>query len=74
MLNKIYFRNQVAILVKVNGNFVSHFYEFPINQDLVLDSNPLKEYGKSPMIEKLKFDLQFNEAVLEYSNHNKLSL
>jgi hypothetical protein len=38
----------------------------------VLDSNP-KEYGnKAPVIEKLKFDLQFNEAVLEYSNHNKL--
>jgi hypothetical protein len=52
MLNKIYFRNQVAILVKVNDrNFVSHFYEFPINQDLVLDSNPLKEYGnKAPRL------------------------
>ena len=24
-----------------------------------------------PTIEKLKFDLQFTEAVLEYSNHNK---
>jgi hypothetical protein len=72
-LNKIYFRNQVAVLVKVNDrNFVSRFYEFPMNQDLVLDSNPLKEYGnKPPAIEKLKFDLQFTEAVLEYSNHNK---
>jgi hypothetical protein len=37
-----------------------------------LDSNPLKEYGNKAPIEKLKFDLQFNEAVLEYSNHNKL--
>jgi hypothetical protein len=28
---------------------LSPFYEFPINQDLVLDSNPLKEYGnKAP--------------------------
>jgi hypothetical protein len=52
--------------------FCLHFYEFPINQDLVLDSNPLKEYGNKAPIEKLKFDLQFNEAVLEYSNHNKL--
>ena len=73
ILNKIYFRNQVAILLKVNDrNFVSRFYEFPINQDLVLDSNPLKEYGnKAPAIEKLKFDLQFTDAVLEYSNHNQ---
>jgi hypothetical protein len=66
MLNKIYFRNQVYTCKVNDRNFVSHFYEFPINQDLVLDSNPLKEYGNKATVEKLKFDLQFNEAVLEY--------
>jgi hypothetical protein len=73
MLDKIYFQNQVAILEKENDRtFVAHFYEFPMNQDLILDSDLLKEYGnKRPVIAKPRFDLQSNEAVLEYRNHNK---
>jgi hypothetical protein len=48
----------------------SHFYDFNKSR-FVLDSNPLKSMAIKPVIEKLKFDLQFNEAVLEYRNHNK---
>jgi hypothetical protein len=50
MLNKIYLKSG-RYTCKVNDRNFSHFYEFPINQDLVLDSNPLKEYGnKAPRL------------------------
>jgi hypothetical protein len=43
-----------------------------MNQDLILDSDLLKEYGnKLPVIAKPRFDLQSNEAVLEYRKKNK---
>jgi hypothetical protein len=72
-VDKVYFRNQVAILEKENDSiFVAHFYEAPTNQDLILDSDPLKEYGnKAPVIVESKFDLKRNEAVLEYRKKNK---
>ena len=72
-LDKVYFRNQVAILGKENDSvFVAHFYEAPTNQDIILDSNPLKEYGnKAPVIIKPKFDLKRNQAVLEYRKQNE---
>lgn len=72
-LNKVYFRNQAAILEKENDRiFVAHFYDAPTSQDLILDSDPLKEYGnKAPVIAKPKFDLQPTEAVLEYREQNE---
>ncbi|CAM2854400.1 hypothetical protein [Flavobacterium frigoris] len=72
-LDKVYFRNQVAILEKENDSvFVAHFYEAPTNQDIILDSNPLKEYGNAaPVIVKPKFDLKPNEAILQYKKKNK---
>ena len=37
-----------------------------------MDSDSLKEYGnKAPVIEKPKFDLKPNEALLEYKKNNK---
>ena len=72
-LEKIYFQNQTAVVVQVTSStFVAHFKEQNKNQDLILDSNPAKEYGnKAPVIEKSKFDLKPNEAVLEYKKNKK---
>ncbi|MFV8374182.1 hypothetical protein [Flavobacterium sp. LB1P71] len=72
-LGKIYFRNREMILKEVSKNtFVSHFYQKNINQDLILDSDSLKEYGnKAPVILKPKFDLKPNEALLEYTENKK---
>ena len=72
-LEKIYFQNQTAVVVQVTtSTFVAHFKEQDKNQDLILDSNPAKEYGnKAPIIAKSTFDLKSDEAVLEYKNNNK---
>ncbi|PKH66727.1 hypothetical protein CXF59_12455 [Flavobacterium sp. ALD4] len=72
-LNKVYFRNQVAVLEEENDRvFVARFYDVPTKQDLILDSDSLKEYGnKAPVIAKPKFDLQPTEAVLEYRKKNE---
>ena len=43
-LEKIYFQNQTAVVVQVTpSTFVAHFKEQNKNQDLILDSNPVKE-------------------------------
>jgi hypothetical protein len=72
-LKKIYFKNQEMTLKEVSKNiFVAHFYKKNINQDLILDSDSLKEYGnKAPVILKPKFDLNPNEALLEYTENDK---
>lgn len=72
-LKKIYFHNQTARVVKItNTTFVAHFKENNKKEDLILDLNPVKEYGnKAPVLEKSKFDLKNKEAVLEYKNDNK---
>ncbi|MBP6182367.1 hypothetical protein [Flavobacterium sp.] len=72
-LNKIYFRNSETNFEEVSKNtFVAHFYQKNINQDLILDNDSLKEYGnKAPVIIKPKFDLNPNEALLEYTENHK---
>ncbi|MFV8368837.1 hypothetical protein [Flavobacterium sp. LB2R40] len=73
-LKKIYFHNQESKVEEITRNtFVAHFYESNKQEDLILDSNLAKEYGnKAPVIQKSKFDLKRNEAVLEYKKENKL--
>ena len=72
-LEKIYFHNQESPVNEITKNtFVSHFYQRNKKEDLILDSNPAKEYGnKAPVIQKFKFDLKPNEAVLQYRQENK---
>jgi hypothetical protein len=71
-LQKAYFQNQEATFEQQNPTiFVAHFHQKP-KKDLVLDSDSKKEYGNTaPEISEEKFDLQPNEAVLEYSKDNK---
>ena len=73
-LEKIYFHNQESLVQEITKNvFVAHFYQSNKKEDLILDVNPAKEYGnKAPVIQKSKFDLKPNEAVLEYKHDNKI--
>ncbi|MFV8341606.1 hypothetical protein [Flavobacterium sp. XS2P39] len=72
-LVKIHFRNQVSSIEEVSKNrFLAHFYQKNKQQDLILDSDSLKEYGnKAPIIVKPEFDLKPNEALLEYMENDK---
>ncbi|MGO4905374.1 hypothetical protein [Flavobacterium sp. W20_MBD1_R3] len=72
-LEKIYFHNQESVVKEIAKNtFVAHFSQDNTKEDLIMDSNPSKEYGnKAPVIQKSKFDLQRNEAILEYTKESK---
>lgn len=72
-LEKIYFHNQESSVEEITKNtFVAHFYQSNTKEDIIMDSNPAKEYGnKAPVIQKSKFDLKSNEAILEYKKDNK---
>ena len=71
-LEKIYFHNQESSAEEITkSTVVAHFYQRNKKEDLILDSNPEKEYGnKAPVIQKSKFDLKPNEAILEYKKDN----
>ena len=72
-LEKIYFHNQESPVQEITPkDFKSSFLQSNKKEDLIMDKNPAKEYGnKAPVIEKSKFDLKPNEAVLEYKQDNK---
>lgn len=72
-LEKIYFHNQESPVQEITPkDFKSTFLQSNKKEDLIMDKNPAKEYGnRAPVIEKSKFDLKPNEAVLEYKQDNK---
>ena len=72
-LEKIYFHNQESLVKEITPkDFTAYFFQSSKKEDLILDSNPAKEYGnKAPVIQKSKFDLKSNEAVLQYKQDNK---
>ncbi|SHN53396.1 hypothetical protein SAMN05444395_101520 [Flavobacterium fryxellicola] len=72
-LEKIYFHNQEAPLEEITPkDFKASFLQSITKEDLIMDSNPAKEYGnKAPVLKKAIFDLNPNEAVLEYKQDNK---
>jgi hypothetical protein len=72
-LQKIYFQNQeLAIKGIVKNTFTAHFYKENKKEDFILHKDPSKEYGnKAPVLQKTKFDLKPNEAVLEYKKDDK---
>ena len=72
-LEKIYFHNQESPVQEITlKDFKSTFLQSNKKEDLIMDKNPAKEYGnRAPVIEKSKFDLKPNEAVLEYKQDNK---
>jgi len=72
-LEKIYFHNQEALVQEITPkDFKSTFLQSNKKEDLIMDKNPAKEYGnKAPVVQKSKFDLKSNEAVLEYTKDGK---
>ena len=71
-LKKIYFQNQEAVFQSDDTiNFTARFHQKP-NSDIIMDSNPQKEYGnKAPEIRNKKTDIQANEAILEFIQNEK---
>ena len=74
-LKKIYFRNQEAKIVKMSPRlYKAVLPQKTPSKDLILDSNPLKEYGnEAPIVKKPKFDLKSDEAMLEYKSNATLN-
>jgi hypothetical protein len=72
-LEKIYFHNQESLVQEITPkDFKSTFLQSNKKEDLIMDKNPAKEYGnKAPVVQKSKFDLKSNEAVLEYTKDGK---
>lgn len=72
-LQKVYFRNQEAVIEKVSDNkYVAHFPQTSMPSDFILDSDSKKEYGNiAPIIVKPKFKINKDEAVLEYRKNNE---
>jgi hypothetical protein len=53
--------------------YVAHFLQTAMLRDFILDSDSKKEYGnRAPIIVKPKFELNNDEAVLEYQKNNKI--
>ena len=72
-LNTVYFRNQKGLVKEITPkDFTVYFALSNTKEDLIMDSNPAKEYGnKAPALQNAKFDVKPNEAVLEYKQDNK---
>lgn len=72
-LEKIYFHYQESPIQEITPkDFKSSFLQSNKKEDLIMDKNPAKEYGnKAPVVQKSKFDLKSNEAVLEYTKDGK---
>lgn len=73
-LKKVYFGNQEAVVEKIsNYTFRAHFKHTEAGQDLILDSNLVKEYGnKAPLVQQSKYGLKANEVLLEYCKNGKI--
>lgn len=66
-LEKVYFHNLVANVERENEkHFTANFIQKPVDPDLILEYDDIK----TP-IQKPKFDLKPNEAMLEYKKKNK---
>lgn len=69
-LEKLYFRNQTAEIKLISSQKVEAVFFKP---DLILDVNPENEYGNQPPIsQKQRFQLNSNEAVLEFIQKGKI--
>jgi predicted small lipoprotein YifL len=69
-LRKLYFHNQVSEFKRVTPTSYFASYKNSKN-DLILDSDTLKEYGNTaPVLNKSRFILKGNEAMLEYTENS----
>jgi hypothetical protein len=73
-LSRLFFGNKVSdIQMKGDSIYVAYFYRKPNLDNLNLDEDPKKEYGnQAPENPNSQFDLQPNEAILEFMNGQKM--
>ncbi|MBG6063473.1 hypothetical protein IWX83_003283 [Flavobacterium sp. CG_9.1] len=74
VLNTVYFRNQEATVKQVTPeHFTVAFVTQTSTEDFIMDQDPSKEYGnKAPDVSNAKFEIQSNEAVLNYTQNGKI--
>jgi hypothetical protein len=71
-LEKLYFRNQTAVIKMISNQKAEVIF---VKSDLIFDANPEREYGnQTPIQEKQRFQLNLNEAVLEFTQKGKIKL
>ena len=72
-LKKVYFQNNEANFEEQDKTtFVAHL-KFKPKSDIVLDSDPKKEYGnKAPEVKNKNLNLQPDEAILEFVKNKKV--
>ncbi len=68
-LQKVYFRSQTAAIQLTSNQTAKAIFFKP---DLILDSNPEKEYGNQSPTIKSRFNLKPTEAVLEFTQNGKI--
>ena len=75
-VEKIYFRGREEILKQSPQNpneYLSTFVDKP-KEDVVLDSNPVKEMDnpRPSLVSEIPFELKASEAVIQYQKDNKI--
>lgn len=66
VLDEVYFLDKKLKLKLDAGSYIAKINTI-INKDLILHSDPKKEYGNTPpVVEKIPFKLKDNEAVVSY--------
>lgn len=73
-LAKLYFQGKEGFFDKEDEtHYTARFYSKPQNQELIMDGDSTNEYGnKAPEITQPRFELQLNEAILEFHNGNQI--
>ena len=73
VLNTVYFRNRESTVRQVTPEHFTVSFGVPTTtEDFIMDQDPSKEYGnKAPDISNAKFEIQSNEAVLNYTQNGK---
>lgn len=67
-LNEIFFLGRKLKLNKENNIYTAKVTKTEFRNDMVLHSDPKKEYGNTPpVVEKIPFNLKNNEAVVSYT-------
>jgi hypothetical protein len=74
VLSKLYFENKVSDFKSQGGTiYVANFFQKPNSPDMILDDDPKNEYGNQvPEDLKSQFNLQPNEAILEFTHAEKI--
>jgi hypothetical protein len=74
-LTKLYFQGKEGVFIKENETSFIALLPDKTKNDLILDGNSINEYGnKAPEIVNPKFDLQSNQAVIEFQQGNTIKL